>query len=79
MKQLSESYYRLEEIKAEIDDLASEARAIVLDEFPEQMPWCDAYQVFNMTESSNRYDSTFEKLLNNIVSEAQESFDDDDQ
>lgn len=59
----------LYEIKEQIDELASQARALVREHAPDQMAWADAYGVFNMTGSWNRYDQTFEKLIENLQGE----------
>jgi len=57
---------RLLEIRQTLEDLSGEAEQLVRDNFPAERNWCDAYRVFDFGTSGNQYDSTFEKLLENI-------------
>lgn len=59
----------LEDLLCQLHDISEEARNIVSEVFPEELPACDAYDVFNFGSSVNPYDSTFEKLVNRLINE----------
>jgi len=53
-----ETIKNLQDIREKIDTLCNEAKEIVDQNFPEQSGYCDSYRIFEMTDSSNRYDTT---------------------
>jgi len=54
----NEAIKNLQDIREKIDTLCNEAKEIVDQNFPEQSGYCDSYRIFEMTDSSNRYDTT---------------------
>jgi len=48
----------LQDIREKIDALCIQAKEIVDQHFPEQSGYCDSYRIWEMTDSSNRYDTT---------------------
>ena len=56
----------LREILGRVQDLGQEARNIISQEFPSYLSKGDAYGVFNMGSSSNRYDTTLESMIDGI-------------
>ena len=61
-----EALYRLNEIMAQLDELGLEAKDLMRAHFPEEMPRCDAYGVFDFGVSSNPYDTTFNAVLESL-------------
>lgn len=60
---------RLEEIIAAIDELAEEAAQIVREVDSFAFERAKAYAVFDMTSSSNRYDTTLTTILEELQHE----------
>ena len=58
-----EAIVRLEEIMRELDDLGGEARSIFANTFPELLSEADAYGVFTLGSSGNRYDTTLASMI----------------
>ena len=58
-----EALVRLEEIMNELDDLGGEARSIFANTFPELLSEADAYAVFTLGSSDNRYDTTLASMI----------------
>ena len=58
-----EAIVRLEEIMRELDDLGGEARTIFATAFPELLSEADAYGVFTLGSSGNRYDTTLASMI----------------
>ena len=58
-----EAIVRLEEIMRELDDLGGEARTIFATAFPELLSEADAYGVFALGSSGNRYDTTLASMI----------------
>lgn len=54
----NEAIKNLQDIREKIDTLCNEAKEIVDQHFPEQSSYCDSYRIWEMTDSSNRYDTT---------------------
>ncbi len=63
-----EALCELEEKICELDYIASEIRGLVQENFPEVMPECDAYSVFDFGVSSNPYDTTISKIFYSLQS-----------
>lgn len=61
--------YELESLIGEIDVIANQCRSIIRDNFPEELSRCDAYQVFSFAESSNPYDVTLQKVIDDLWEE----------
>lgn len=70
-----EAQTRLHEILEELQELGNEAREIFRDHFPHLAETGDAYGVFNIVSSSNRYDTTLEKLVDAAFEEDEEEFE----
>ena len=62
----------LGDIVRDIDEKADEARNIIRDIFPNELSRLDAYGVFNMTYSNNRYDTTLGKFVERLEEEGYE-------
>jgi len=58
-----EALVRLEEIMNELDDLGSEARGLFATAFPQLLNEADAYGVFALGSSGNRYDTTLASMI----------------
>ena len=56
----------LREILGRVQDLGQEAREIIRQEFPSYLSKGDAYGVFDMGSSTNRYDTTLESMIDGI-------------
>ena len=56
----------LRDILGRVEDLGQDAREIVRQYFPSYLSKGDAYGVFNMGSSSNRYDTTLESMIDGI-------------
>lgn len=67
-----EAQNRLHEILEELQELGSEARAIFREHFPEQADTGDAYGVFTLGTSYNKYDTTLESLVDEAFEEDEE-------
>jgi len=67
-----EAYNALSEIMQELQELGERAESITREHFPNEMSWAHAYRVFDFGHSVNRYDNTFEVLLENIEKEEME-------
>ena len=61
-------------IKDMMEEHASELRSIMREVFPDQFEQGAAYQVFDVTGSSNSYDVTIESLLESIAEENEEVY-----
>jgi hypothetical protein len=66
---MSQALQQLQDIMHQLNDLQSEADAIIREHFPHERSWVDAYQVTYFGHSGNPYDNTFEKLIENIEKE----------
>ena len=62
----SEAAYELQEIMDQLYELSDRAKQIIRSEFPSEYSRLDAYGALNFGTSSNRYDVTFEKALENL-------------
>ena len=62
----SEAAYELQEIMDQLYELSDRAKQIVRSEFPSEYSRLDAYGALDFGTSSNRYDVTFEKALENL-------------
>ena len=62
----NEAIKNFQEIREKIDALCSEAKEIVNQHFPEQSSYCDSYRIWEMTDSSNRYDTTVATLIDEL-------------
>ena len=58
-----EALVRLEEIMNELDELGNEARSIFATVFPQLLSEADAYGVFTLGSSGNRYDTTLASMI----------------
>ena len=61
-------------IKDMMEEHASELRSIMREVFPDQYQQGAAYEVFNVTGSSNPYDVSIESLLESIAEENEEVY-----
>lgn len=61
-------------IKDMMEEQASELRSIMREVFPDQFEQGAAYEVFDITGSSNSYDVTIESLLESIAEENEEIY-----
>lgn len=61
-----EAKQRLAEIMCELEDLGAEARTLVGKFFPGELGMADAYEVFMLGRSSNKYDTTLESIIRHI-------------
>lgn len=64
-----DAFSRLYEILEELNSLSDECKDLVKEHFPGSVRWCDAYGVFDFGTSGNPYDSTFERLLQDLEEE----------
>lgn len=62
----ADALQRLYDIREEIDMLAGEAADIMQHYFPSEYQQGEAYGAFDMTSSSNQYDTTFSSILNSL-------------
>jgi hypothetical protein len=62
----SEAAYELQEIMDQLYELSDRAKQIIRSEFPSEYSRLDAYGALDFGTSSNRYDITFEKALENL-------------
>ena len=62
----SEAAYELQEIMDQLYELSDRAKQIVRSEFPSEYSRLDAYGALDFGTSSNRYDVTFEKALEDL-------------
>jgi len=69
----SESAYELKMIMEKLYELSDQAKQIIKSEFPSEYSRLDAYGALDFGTSSNPYDVTFEKALENL-----EMYQDDD-
>ena len=67
-----EANNRLHEILEEIEELGNEARAIFRENFPDLVDQGDAYGVFTLGRSWNRFDTTLETLVDAAFEEEME-------
>ena len=56
----------LRDILGRVQDLGQDAREIIRQEFPSYLSKGDAYGVFDMGSSTNRYDTTLESMIDGI-------------
>lgn len=75
VEQPSDALEELESIKQQIDQLADEAEQLVRMNFPEAYRSAEAYGVFNMTWSNNRYDTTLTTVIEEIRSDLEDEID----
>ena len=68
------------ELRNIVDDLeekADEAREIIRQYFPDELSRLDAYGVFNVAYSNNRYDTTLGKFVDNLEAGEYDSLEED--
>lgn len=68
------------ELRNIVDDLeekAEEAREVIRQYFPEELSRLDAYGVFNVAYSNNRYDTTLGKFVDNLEAGEYDSLEED--
>lgn len=68
------------ELRNIVDDLeekADEAREVIRQYFPDELSRLDAYGVFNVAYSNNRYDTTLGKFVDNLEAGEYDSLDED--
>ena len=65
----SEALEMLEEIKITLSELGSCARILIDEHFNEKLDHSEAYGIFDFGTSSNPYDQTFEKLVDELLEE----------
>lgn len=68
LQELQHHFQQLKEIEDEVG-------GIVAEYFPEEVSWAKAYDILNFGASTNPYDNTFEKLIENIQRRDQEEID----
>ena len=73
-----EALDRLREIVDTLEDLGSEARDLVRQNFPNEMSRMDGYGVFNFAYSNNRYDTTIGSEVDRLEEYGYDDLDDDD-
>ncbi len=73
-----EALDRLREIVDTLEDLGSEARDLVRQNFPNEMSRMDGYGVFNFAYSSNRYDTTIGSEVDRLEDSGYDDLDDED-
>jgi len=73
-----EALDRLREIVDTLEDLGSEARDLVKQNFPNEMSRMDGYGVFNFAYSNNRYDTTIGSEVDRLEEYGYDDLDDDD-
>ena len=61
-------------IKEMMEEQAGELRSIMREAFPDQFEQGAAYEVFDVTGSSNSYDVSIESLLEAIAEENEEIY-----
>lgn len=68
------------ELRNIVDDLeekADEAREVIRQYFPDELSRLDAYGVFNVAYSNNRYDTTLGKFVDNLEAGEYDSLEED--
>ena len=73
-----EALDRLREIVDTLEDLGSEARDLVRQNFPNEMSRMDGYGVFNFAYSNNRYDTTIGSEVDRLEEYGYDDLDDED-
>ena len=73
-----EALDRLREIVDTLEDLGSEARDLVRQNFPNEMSRMDGYGVFNFAYSNNRYDTTIGSEVDRLEDSGYDDLDDED-
>ena len=73
-----DAVYNLRNIVDQIEQLGDEARQIVRQNFPNEMSRMEAYGVFNMVYSNNRYDVTLGGEVDRIEGGDYDDMDDED-
>ncbi len=71
-----EALAEIQDCIEQAQELARELRGLFRDNFPEAYRQGEAYGVFDLTGSSNRYDTTLESLLLQAEEEAEEAEED---
>ena len=56
----------LEFILERLDELHDEAVGIIEEHFPEEINRCKSYDIITFGRSSNPYDSSFSKMIQNL-------------
>lgn len=69
----SQALAEIEQLMEEMQHRADQIAGIYRAEFPHTYRQGEAYGCFNVTGSSNRYDTTLTTLLNDAVAETEES------
>ncbi len=62
-----EALCELEDVLCELSDLSSRARKLLSDNFPASLTQLEAYGALDFGSSSNPYDTTFEKAVNELL------------
>tara|TARA_R110000851_G_scaffold98571_1_gene213265 strand:+ start:279 stop:524 length:246 start_codon:yes stop_codon:yes gene_type:complete len=76
MSTKQEAANRIEEILCEVDELGSEAHTLMRKHFKSQATKGDAYGVFTIGHSHNRFDTTLATLFDEISNE--EEYDEEE-
>ena len=72
-----EAVYELRNIVDQVEELGSEARQIVRQNFPNEMSRMEGYGVFNLAYSGNRYDTTLGSEVDRLEGGDYDDLDDD--
>jgi hypothetical protein len=67
---------QLMDIMEQLRQLSAEAAGIMAEHFPQAHQQGDAYGAFNFGSSKNRYDTSFESILNSLDDESDSNFED---
>jgi hypothetical protein len=67
---------QLMDIMEQLRQLSAEAAGIMAEHFPQAHQQGDAYGAFNFGSSNNRYDTSFESILNSLDDESDSNFED---
>jgi len=67
----------LRNIVDDVEEKADEAREVIRQYFPDELSRLDAYGVFNVAYSNNRYDTTLGKFVDNLEAGEYDSLDED--
>ena len=72
-----EAVYELRNIVDQVEELGSEARDLVRQNFPNEMSRMEGYGVFNLAYSNNRYDTTLGSEVDRLEGGDYDDLDDD--
>jgi len=73
-----DAVYELRNIVDQIEQLSDDAKETIRNYFPNELSRLEAYGVFDMIYSNNRYDVTLGKLVDRLESGDYDDLDDDD-